>query len=108
MRDRSSSPNYLKIKNNERKNFKILKEKDEDQNLIQKKNYNELSQQKQDININDNSLIRKFPKIINSNSTKNCINRYELAQNTEKVEKIIKEKNSKIKNRINYKLAEQI
>ena len=37
MRDRSSSPNYLKIKNNERKNFKILKEKNEDQNLIQKK-----------------------------------------------------------------------
>ena len=28
-------------------------------------------------------------------------------QNTEKIEQLIKEKNSKIKNRINYKLAEQ-
>jgi hypothetical protein len=106
MSDRSS-PNNLNIKNKETKNLKILTEKEKEQNLIQKKNYNELSPQKEDININDNSFIKKFPKIINSKSTKNYINRFELLKNTEKIEKIIQKKNSKIKNGINYKLAEQ-
>ena len=105
MSDRS--PKYLNIKNKTKKDLKLLTEKDENRNLIPKKNYKEFSPQKQDININDNSFIRKYPKIINSKSTKNCINRYELMQNTEKIEQLIKEKNSKIKNRINYKLAEQ-
>ena len=106
MSDRSS-PNNLNIKNEETKNLNILTEKEKEQNLIQKKNYNELSPQKEDININDNSIIKKFPKIINSKSTKNYINRFELLKNTEKIEKIIQKKNSKIKNGINYKLAEQ-
>ena len=106
MSDRSS-PNNLNIKNEETKNLNILTEKEKEQNLIQKKNYNELSPQKEDININDNSFIKKFPKIINSKSTKNYINRFELLKNTEKIEKIIQKKNSKIKNGINYKLAEQ-
>ena len=106
MSDRSS-PNNLNIKNKETKNLKILTEKEKEQNLVQKKNYNEFIPQKEDININDNSFIKKFPKIINSKSTKNYINRIELLQNTEKMEKIIQEKNSKIKNRINFKLAEQ-
>ena len=106
MSDRSS-PNNLNIKNKETKNLNILTEKEKEQNLIQKKNYNELSPQKEDININDNSFIKKFPKIINSKSTKNYINRFELLKNTEKIEKIIQKKNSKIKNGINYKLAEQ-
>ena len=106
MSDRSS-PNNLNIKNEETKNLNILTEKEKEQNLIQKKNYNELSPQKEDININDNSFIKKFPKIINSKSTKNYINRFELLKNTEKIEKIIRKKNSKIKNGINYKLAEQ-
>ena len=57
--------------------------------------------------ININSPIRKFPSITNSKSTKNCINRFELIKKTEKAEKLIKEKNAKIKDRINYKLAEQ-
>ena len=106
MSDRSS-PNNLNIKNEETKNLNILTEKEKEQNLIQKKNYNEFSQQKEDININDNCFIKKFPKIINSKSTKNYINRFELLKNTEKIEKIIQKKNSKIKNGINYKLAEQ-
>ena len=106
MSDRSS-PKYLNIKNKETKNLKILTEKEKEQNLLKKKNYNEFIPQKEDININDNSFIKKFPKIINSKSTKNYINRIELLQNTEKMEKIIQEKNSKIKNRINFKLAEQ-
>ena len=106
MSDRSS-PNNLNIKNEETKNLNILTEKEKEQNLIQKKNYNELSPQKEDININDNSFIKKFPKIINSKSTKNYINRFELLKNTEKIEKIIQKKNSKIKNGINFKLAEQ-
>ena len=105
MSDRS--PKFLNIKDKTKTDLKLLTEKDENRNLMPKKNYTEFSPQKQDINLNDNSFIRKYPKIINSKSTKSCINRYELMQNTDKIQKLIKEKNSKIKNRINYKLAEQ-
>jgi len=72
--------------------LKILTEKDEDQNLIQKNNYKELSPQKQNINMNDNFFIRKFPKIINIKITKNYINRFDLVHITEKMEKLIKKK----------------
>ena len=57
-------------------------------------------------NINNNSSIIKFPSIIESKSTKNCINRIDLIRKTYKAEKLIKEKNAIIKDRINYKLAE--
>ena len=105
MSDRS--PKFLNINDKTKKDLKILTEKDESRNFIPQKNYTEFRTQKQDININENSFIRKFPAIINSKSTKCCINRHELKQNTDKIEKSIMEKNSKIKNIINYKLAEQ-
>ena len=55
----------------------------------------------------NNLTERKLPNIINSKSTKNCINRFELIKKVHNEEKLIKDKNSKIKDRINYKLAEQ-
>jgi len=69
--------------------------------------YNRLYVPKKSININDNSFIKKYPTILNSHRIKSGINRQELSQSTDKEVRRMKEKNMKIKNKINYKLAEQ-
>ena len=87
-------PKIFNARNKELKNMKNLTETNENVNL------------KKINNINNNSSIIKFPSIIESKSTKNCINRIDLIRKTDKAEKLIKEKNAIIKDRINYKLAE--
>ena len=58
--------------------------------------------------LNNNSFIKEFPKIIDKNQRlKSSINRFELSQSTDKMVKKLKEKNQKIKNGINYNLAIQ-
>ena len=53
-----------------------------------------------------NYFIKKFPKIIERNQRlKSSFNRYELNRSTDKIVKMMKEKNQKINKRINYKLA---
>ena len=63
--------------------------------------------QKNNININNNLFVKKFPKILNNERLKSSINRYELSQSADKMVKIMNEKNQKIKNKINLKLAEE-
>ena len=54
----------------------------------------------------NNLFVKKFPNIIDkSQRLKSSFNRYELGRSTDKMVKIMKEKNQKINNRINYKLA---
>ena len=95
-------------KTNSPKNSSIfLTENNENQDTIPKLHYDEFILPNNNIDINDNSSTKKLTKTINNKSTKNLINRYELIKKTEKIEKLIKENNLKIKNRINYKIAEQ-
>ena len=95
-------------KTNSPKNSSIfLTENNENQDTIPKLHSDEFILPNNNIDINDNSYRKKLTKTINNKSTKNLINRYELIKKTEKIEKLIKENNLKIKNRINYKIAEQ-
>ena len=95
-------------KTNSPKNSSIfLTENNENQDTIPKLHYDEFILPNNNIDINDNSYTKKLTKTINNKSTKNLINRYELIKKTEKIEKLIKENNLKIKNRIHYKIAEQ-
>ena len=95
-------------KTNSPKNSSIfLTENNENQDTIPKLHYDEFILPNNNIDINDNSSTKKLTKTINNKSSKNLINRYELIKKTEKIEKLIKENNLKIKNRINYKIAEQ-
>ena len=95
-------------KTNSPKNSSIfLTENNENQDTIPKLHYDEFILPNNNIDINDNSSTKKLTKTINNKSTKNLINRYELIKKTEKIEKLIKENNLKIKNRIHYKIAEQ-
>ena len=95
-------------KNNSPKNACIfLTENNDNINTISKMHYNKFILPNTNIAINNDSSTNKFSNIINSKSSKNCINRQELIKATDKMEKIIKEDNLKIKNRINYKIAEQ-
>ena len=67
-----------------------------------------LSLSKRPIDLNRNSFIREFPRIIDNNKKlKRNINRYEFSQSADKMAKMLKEKNQKIKNGINYNLAIQ-
>ena len=95
-------------KTNSPKNSSIfLTENNENQDTIPKLHYDEFILPNNNIDINDNSSTKKLTKTINNKCTKNLINRYELIKKTEKIEKLIKENNLKIKNRIHYKIAEQ-
>ena len=95
-------------KTNSPKNSSIfLTENNENQDTIPKLHYDEFILPNNNIDINDNSYTKKLTKTINNKSSKNLINRYELIKKTEKIEKLIKENNLKIKNRIHYKIAEQ-
>ena len=58
------------------------------------------------INSRNNTFIKKYPQIFNSQRLKNRINKDELSNSTEKISRIMQEKNIKIKKRINYKLTE--
>ena len=85
----------------------FITDKEENKDIIQKTHYNKFILPKKNININDNSFIKKFPNIINNKSTKNFIDRNELKQSANKMAILIKEDNSKIKNKITYKKSEQ-
>ena len=99
---------YANKKNNSPKNANIfLTENNDNINTIPKMHYNEFILPNTNIDINDNSFTNKFSNVINRKSSKNCINRQELIKATDKMEKLIQENNLKIKNRINYKIAEQ-
>ena len=58
-------------------------------------------------NLLDNSIIQKYPSILNSRrSNSNSLNHNALVPHTDKIVRKMKEKNIKIKNRINYKINE--
>ena len=58
-------------------------------------------------NIKDNSIIKNYPNILNSQRTNRSINPENLSMHTDSIVKKMKDKNMKIKNRINHKLIEQ-
>ena len=104
------SPINKNKKNKTTKNMKLfLTEKEEYKQIIPKTHYNKFNLSKKNININitDNSFIKKFPNIINNKSTKNFVDRKELKQSTDKMAYLIKEDNTEIKNKITYKKSEQ-
>lgn len=58
-------------------------------------------------NLKSNSIIKKYPNILNSYRKNSGINGEQLTLQTDRIVKNMKDKNLKIKNKINYKLAEQ-
>ena len=58
-------------------------------------------------NIKNNSIIKQYPNILNNQKTNRSINPENLSMNTDRIVKKMKDKNMKIKNRINHKLIEQ-
>ena len=99
------------IQNKETKKNYLLTENDEikkNKHKIVNRFHNQFPLPKQKTDLNNNLFIKKFPNIINKNQRlKSSINRNELSRNTEKMLKIMNEKNKKIKNGINYTTAEQ-
>ena len=89
------------------KKLHLFTEENENKSLIPKQNYNRFRMSKKNINIKNNIFVKKFPNIIDTQRLKSSINRYELSRSADKMAMIMKENNLKIKNRINYKLAEQ-
>ena len=89
---------YLFTDNNEEKQNDLK---------ISKNYYRQYYKQAKSVNSNNNSFIQKFPSIINNQRLKSSINGVELSQSSDKEVKSMQEKNIRIKNNINYKLAEQ-
>ena len=58
-------------------------------------------------NLKRNSIIKKYPNILNSSSLNKGVNGEQLTLQTDRIVKDMKDNNLKIKNKINYKLAEQ-
>ena len=58
-------------------------------------------------NLKDNSFIKQYPSILNSQRSNRRINPDNFSMNTDREVKKMKDKNMKIKNRINHKLIEQ-
>ena len=58
-------------------------------------------------NLRDNSIVRKFPSILNSHrENRYSLNHRELVPNTDKIVRKMKEKNVNIRKKINYKIHE--
>lgn len=74
---------------------------------LNKNYYRRFYTQNKNINSSNNSFLKQFPAIINHQRLKSSINRDELSQSSDKIVKKMQERNIKIKNGINYKLAEQ-
>ena len=74
---------------------------------LNKNYYRQFYIQNKNVNSSNNSFIQKFPAIINNQRLKSSINRNELSNSSDKVVKMMQERNIRIKNGINYKLAEQ-
>ena len=97
------------------KKLYILTDNDIDSNniSINENNYKKMMEYKKsplkiNANLKDNIIIKKFPNILISPRQNNhSINHRELSRNTDKIVRRMKEKNVKIKNRINSKLNEQ-
>jgi len=62
---------------------------------------------KESINSKENYFIKKFPSIIKTEKLKNTFNKEELSYSLDKISKIMQDKNTKIKNRINLKLSQK-
>ena len=96
LNNKSSRQIYLLTENNEKKD-----------NLTSRKiNYKKYYVPPKNINSRNNTFIKKYPQIFNSQRLKNSINKDELSNSTEKICRIMQEKNIKIKKKINFKLAE--
>ena len=96
LNNKSSRQIYLLTENNEKKD-----------NLTSRKiNYKKYYVPIKNINSRNNTFIKKYPQIFNSQKLKNSINKDELSNSTEKISRIMQEKNIKIKKKINFKLAE--
>ena len=96
LNNKSGRQIYLSTENNENKNNSQNK----------KINYKKYYIPIKNINSRNNTFIKKYPQIFNSQRLKNRINKDELSNSTEKIARIMQEKNIKIKKRINYKLTE--
>ena len=96
LNNKSGRQIYLSTENNENKNNSQNK----------KINYKKYYIPIKNINSRNNTFIKKYPQIFNSQRLKNRINKDELSNSTEKISRIMQEKNIKIKKRINYKLTE--
>ena len=109
MNNLSNSSRLPTIQNNAHKKLYIFTNNEEKQNDIKlnKNYYRQFYKQTKSVNSNNNSFIKKFPAIFNNQRLKSGINRAELSHSSDKVVKMMQEKNIRIKNRINYKLAEQ-
>lgn len=95
------------VRNKNSKHIYFYTDDNENKEEYNNKIYRQYYEPSKNISIDKNSFIKKYPKILNNNKLKNGINRYELGNSAEKMVKIINDKNTKIKNKINYKLAEQ-
>ena len=96
LNNKSKRQIYLLTENNENKD-----------NLTTRKiNYKKYYVPIKNINSCNNTFIKKYPQIFNSQKLKKSINKDELSNSTEKISRILQEKNIKIKKKINFKLAE--
>ena len=98
----SSQKIYLFKDNNETDNNISINDNSSNRNLVYKKI--PLIRK----NLKDNSIIKKYPYILDSKRVNSySLNHQILPQHTDKIVRIMKEKNVKIKNRIKNKLNEQ-
>ena len=83
LNNKSSRQIYLLTENNEKKD-----------NLTSRKiNYKKYYVPIKNINSRNNTFIKKYPQIFNSQKLKNSINKDELSNSTEKISRIMQEKN---------------
>ena len=73
---------------------------------LNKNYYRQFYTQNKNVNSSNNSFIQKFPAIINNQRLKSSINRNELSHSSDKVVKMMQERNIRIKNGINYKYTQ--
>ena len=97
------------IKSSKKKLY-LLTDNNSDNNIsnddINNKKYKKISFIKK--SLKDNIFIKRFPSILNSRRSNNpSINHKEFSLQTDKILRKMKEKNTKIQNRINYKINEQ-
>ena len=110
--DTSINPNNLsnssRLPTIQNKNPKELYLFTENNEIKHNKNfYRQFYKQAKSVNLSNNSFIKKYPSIFNNQRLKSGINREQLSQSSDIEAKKLQEKNIKIKNGINHKLAEQ-
>jgi hypothetical protein len=110
--DTSINPNNLsnssRLPTIQNKNPKALYLFTENNEIKHNKNfYRQFYKQAKSVNLSNNSFIKKYPSIFNNQRLKSGVNREQLSQSSDIEAKKLQEKNIKIKNGINHKLAEQ-